>query len=380
MSKLELLTGNEAIARGAITAGCKFYSGYPITPSSEVAEEMSRLLPTVGGKFIQMEDEIAGMGAAIGASLTGIKTMTATSGPGFSLKQENLGFAIMTEIPVVIIDVMRGGPSTGMPTYPSQSDIMQAKWGTHGDHEIISLCPSSVAESFEYTIKAFNLAEQYRIPVLLMVDEIIAHMSEKVEIYNSSHYRIKNRIKTSSRKEKYKPYDTSFGKVPPLAPYGDGYRFHITGLTHDETGFPSMNAKVVQELQDRLREKVLDKLKYFSFYEERMTDDADIIIVAYGSVARSAMRAIKDARKLGIKAGLYRPITVWPFNEKRLRRYAKKCRHFLVPEMNMGQIVNEVKAALHDKNVRISQQIGQQLEELFRFLRELQYYMMKKGG
>ncbi len=355
MSKLELLTGNEAIARGAITAGCKFYSGYPITPSSEVAEEMSRLLPTVGGKFIQMEDEIAGMGAAIGASLTGIKTMTATSGPGFSLKQENLGFAIMTEIPVVIIDVMRGGPSTGMPTYPSQSDIMQAKWGTHGDHEIISLCPSSVAESFEYTIKAFNLAEQYRIPVLLMVDEIIAHMSEKVEIYNSSHYRIKNRIKTSSRKEKYKPYDTSFGKVPPLAPYGDGYRFHITGLTHDETGFPSMNAKVVQELQDRLREKVLDKLKYFSFYEERMTDDADIIIVAYGSVARSAMRAIKDARKLGIKAGLYRPITVWPFNEKRLRRYAKKCRHFLVPEMNMGQIVNEVKAALHDKNVRISQ-------------------------
>ena len=355
MSKLELLTGNEAIARGAITAGCKFYSGYPITPSSEVAEEMSRLLPTVGGKFIQMEDEIAGMGAAIGASLTGIKTMTATSGPGFSLKQENLGFAIMTEIPVVIIDVMRGGPSTGMPTYPSQSDIMQAKWGTHGDHEIISLCPSSVAESFEYTIKAFNLAEQYRIPVLLMVDEIIAHMSEKVEIYNSSHYRIKNRIKTSSRKEKYKPYDTSFGKVPPLAPYGDGYRFHITGLTHDETGFPSMNAKVVQELQDRLREKVLDKLKYFSLYEERMTDDADVIIVAYGSVARSAMRAIKDARKLGIKAGLYRPITVWPFNEKRLRRYAKKCRHFLVPEMNMGQIVNEVKAALHDKNVRISQ-------------------------
>lgn len=353
MSKLELLTGNEAVAKGAITAGCTFYSGYPITPSSEIAEEMSRLLPRVNGKFIQMEDEIAGMGAAIGASLTGAKTMTATSGPGFSLKQENLGFAIMTEIPVVIVNVMRGGPSTGMPTYPSQADVMQAKWGTHGDHEIIALCPSTVVESFEYTVKAFNLAEQYRTPVVLLIDEIIAHMSEKVEMFNPSHYRIKNRIKVSERPEKYKPYDTKFGDVPPLAPYGEGYRYHITGLTHDQTGFPSMNAKIVRDLQERLIDKIQNKMKYFSYYEERMTEDAEVIIIAYGSVARSAMRAIKDARKRGIKAGLYRPITIWPFNQKRIKRYAKKCNHFLVPEMNMGQLVHEVRSSLHGKDTKI---------------------------
>lgn len=353
MSKLELLTGNEAVTKGAITAGCTFYSGYPITPSSEIAEEMSRLLPKVKGKFLQMEDEIAGMGAAIGASLTGAKSMTATSGPGFSLKQENLGFAIMTEVPVVIVNVMRGGPSTGMPTYPSQADVMQAKWGTHGDHEIIALCPSTVVESFEYTVKAFNLAEQYRTPVVLLIDEIIAHMSEKVEIFNPSHYRIKNRIKVSQRPEKYKPYDTRFGDVPPLAPYGEGYRYHITGLTHDQTGFPSMNAKVVSDLQKRLINKIQKKMKYFSYYEERMTDDAEVIIVAYGSVARSAMRAIKDARKRGIKAGLYRPITLWPFNTKRMKRYAKKTKHFLVPEMNMGQLVHEVRSSLHGKDTKI---------------------------
>ncbi len=353
MSKLELLSGNEAIAKGAIVAGCNFYSGYPITPSSEIAEEMARLLPMNGGKFIQMEDEIAGMGAAIGASLTGAKALTATSGPGFSLKQEHIGFAIMTEIPVVIINVMRGGPSTGMPTYPAQSDVMQAKWGTHGDHSIIVLCPSSVVESFEYTIKAFNLAEQYRTPVIVLIDEVIAHMSEKVEIFSNSHYRIKNRIKPSVRPEKYNPYNVAFGSVPPLAPYGEGYRFHITGLTHDETGFPSMKARIVQDLQERLIEKIESKLKYFSFYEKYMTDDAEIIIIAYGSVARSAMKAVKDARKVGIKAGLYNPITLWPFNNKRMRRFAKKCKHFLVPEMNMGQMCHEVRSSLYGKNVNV---------------------------
>ncbi len=297
MGELELLSGNEAIARAAIVAGCRFYSGYPITPSSEIAEGMSRLLPLHGGKFIQMEDEIAGMGAAIGASLTGVKTMTATSGPGFSLKQENLGFAIMTEIPVVIVNVMRGGPSTGMPTYPSQSDVMQSKWGTHGDHEIVVLTPCSVMESFDLTVQAFNISEKYRTPVIVLTDEVIGHMSEKVEIFPASHYKTKNRIKPSVVPEKYNPYDYKFGMVPPLAPYGQGYRFHITGLTHDETGFPSMNAKIVQELQARLRNKILKNQRYFDFYEERMTDDAEVVIIAYGAVARSAMRAIKDARE-----------------------------------------------------------------------------------
>jgi len=349
MSKLELLTGNEAIARGAITAGCRFFGGYPITPSSEIAEEMSRILPQVGGKFIQMEDEIAGIASAIGASLTGVKAMTATSGPGFSLKQENLGFAIMAEIPLVVVDVMRGGPSTGMPTYPSQGDVMQAKWGTHGDHEIIVMSPTSVKESFDYTIQAFNLAEKYRIPVILLVDEVIAHMSEKVELFANSHYKTRERLKPSVRSEKYKPYDRSYSMVPPLAPYGQGYRYHITGLTHDETGFPSMNAKTVQELQTRLIHKITKNQKYFSFFEERMTEDADIIVLAYGSVARSAMRAIKDARKIGIKAGLYKPITLWPFNFRKLRKYKKKTKHFIVPEMNMGQYIHGVRNAVQDK-------------------------------
>ncbi len=354
MSHLELLTGNEAIARAAIVAGCSFFSGYPITPSSEIAEEMSRLLPLKGGKFIQMEDEIAGIGAAIGASLTGAKTMTATSGPGFSLKQEHIGFAIMAEIPIVIVNVMRGGPSTGMPTYPSQGDIMQARWGTHGDHEIIVLTPSSVSESFELTIKAFNLAEQYRTPVIVLTDEIIGHMSEKVEIFGPSHYRIKNRLKPSVPKEKYLPYDNTFGLVPPLAPYGKGYRYHITGLTHDETGFPSMNPRVVEDLQERLRNKILKKQKHFNFYEERMMEDAEYVVIAYGAVARSAMRAIKDARKAGIRAGLYRPITIWPFNYKKIEKIAKKSKRIIVAEMNLGQLIREVKNAAHKTKCKVS--------------------------
>lgn len=354
MGELELFTGNEAIARAAVVAGCRFYSGYPITPSSEVAEEMSRLLPLYGGKFIQMEDEIAGMGAAIGASLTGVKTMTATSGPGFSLKQENLGFAIMAEIPVVIVNVMRGGPSTGMPTYPAQGDVMQAKWGTHGDHEIVVLTPCSVAESFDLTVQAFNIAEKYRTPVIVLTDEVIGHMSEKVEVFPSSHYKCKNRIKPSVVPEKYNPYDTKYGMVPPLAPYGQGYRFHITGLTHDETGFPSMNAKVVKELQERLRNKIIKNHKYFDFYEERMTDDAEIVIIAYGAVARSAMRAIKDARKEGIKAGLFRPITMWPVSEKRIKKIATKSKHIIVAEMNLGQYSLEIERITKGHRCKVS--------------------------
>ncbi len=353
MSIIELMSGNDAVVKAAIIAGCRFYAGYPITPSSEIAEGMAKELPKVGGKFIQMEDEIGGIGAAIGASLTGVKSMTATSGPGFSLKQEHIGFAIMGEIPIVIVNAMRGGPSTGMPTYPSQGDVMQARWGTHGDHQIIAFVPSSVQETFEFTIKAFNYSEMYRTPVILLTDEIIAHMREKVVINEVEKYKIIDRMKPSEKPEGYKPFDTKHGLVPPLAPYGEGYRFHITGLTHDQTGFPTTNHEIVQKLQQRLQDKILKNFKNFEFYEERMVEDADIIVVAYGSVARSAMRAIKDARKDNIKVGLFRPITLWPFNYKRIKELSKKSKNFLAVEMNMGQIVGEVERAVKGVKTKV---------------------------
>lgn len=353
MSNIELMSGNDAVVKAAIMCGCKFYAGYPITPSSEIAEGMSKELPKVGGKFIQMEDEIAGIGAAIGASLTGVKSMTATSGPGFSLKQEHIGYAIMGEIPVVIVNVMRGGPSTGMPTYPSQGDVMQARWGTHGDHQIIALTPCSVQETFKLTFEAFNLSEMYRTPVILLTDEIIAHMREKVILDEAKNYKIIDRVKPSVQSEQYKPFDNKYGLVPPLAPYGEGYRFHITGLTHDETGFPTSNPNIVEKLQERLRDKILKNRKNFDWYEERMTDDAEIIVVAYGSVARSAMRAIKDARKENIKAGLFRPITLWPFNYDRIKKLSKHCKKFLVVEMNLGQIVGEVERGACGSKIKV---------------------------
>lgn len=343
MPNIELMSGNDAVVKAAIMSGCKFYGGYPITPSSEIAEGMAKELPKVGGKFIQMEDEIGGIGASIGASLTGVKSMTATSGPGFSLKQEHIGFAVMGEIPIVIVNVMRGGPSTGMPTYPSQGDVMQARWGTHGDHQIIALTPCSVQETFKLTFEAFNLSEMYRTPVILLTDEIIAHMREKVILDEAKNYKIIDRVKPSVQSEQYKPFDNKYGLVPPLASYGEGYRFHITGLTHDETGFPTSNPNTVEKLQERLRDKILKNRKNFDWYEERMVEDAEIIVVAYGSVARSAMRAIKDARRENIKAGLFRPITLWPFNYERIKKLSKKCKKFLVAEMNLGQIVGEVE-------------------------------------
>lgn len=346
MGQLELISGNDATVKAAIIAGCRFYGGYPITPSSEVAEGMARALPAVGGKFIQMEDEIAGIGATIGASLTGKKSMTATSGPGFSLKQEHIGYAVMGEIPIVIVNVMRGGPSTGLPTYPAQGDVMQARWGTHGDHEIIALAPCSVQETFKLTIEAFNLAEQYRVPVILLTDEIIAHMREKVEILDKSEYKIINRLRPSVDPANYNPFDTKHGMVPPLAPYGEGYRFHITGLAHDHTGFPTSNPEIVEKLQERLRDKILKNRKEFDWHEERLTEDAEIVVFAYGAVARSAMRAIKDARREGIKAGMYRPITLWPFASESIKKVAKKAKTILVVEMNLGQMVNEVERSV----------------------------------
>ena len=341
-SKVRLMQGNEACVEGAIIAGMKFYAGYPITPSTEIAELSAERLPLTGGKFIQMEDEIGGMAAVIGASLTGVKSMTATSGPGFSLKQENIGYAAIAEIPCVIVDVQRGGPSTGMPTSPAQGDVMQARWGTHGDHPIIALTPSSVRETFDLTIKAFNMAEKYRTPVILLMDEVIGHMREKVQLPDPSEIEIVDR-KRPGCCEEYFPYRPEEDLVPPMADFGTGYRYHVTGLVHDETGFPSNNTDDVDKLIRRLSNKIEMHKKDILLWEKEYTEDAEILILAYGCVARSAKSALKTLRKRGIKVGMYRPITIWPFPGERLRELAGKVKAIVVPEMNLGQLVLEVE-------------------------------------
>lgn len=346
---IKLMQGNEACVEGAIAAGMKFYGGYPITPSTEIAEFSAQKLPHVGGKFIQMEDEIAGIAAAIGGSLAGLKSMTATSGPGFSLKQENIGYAAIAEIPLVIVNVQRGGPSTGLPTAPAQGDIMQAKWGTHGDHPTIALCPSSVKETFDLTVRAFNLAEKYRMPVMLLTDEVVGHMREKIEIPDASDIEIIDRIKPSADDENYIPYKVREGEiVPPMAAFGDGHRYHVTGLMHDETGFPSNSTENAEKLLDRLMKKITDNLDDLMEYEEYMLEDAEYVILSYGSTARSAKSAIKALREEGIKAGLFRPITIWPFPEAQVLELSKKVKSILVAEMNLGQILLEVERIVKD--------------------------------
>ena len=341
--KIVSLSGNTVVAEAAVHAGCRFYAGYPITPSSEIAADMSRLMPRVGGVFIQMEDEIASMGAVIGASLTGVKAMTATSGPGFSLKQENIGFACIAEVPCVIVNVMRGGPSTGLPTLPSQGDVMQARWGTHGDHSMIALAPSTLTEIYWETVRAFNLAEQYRTPVVLLIDEILGHMSERVELPDPSELKIVNRVKPEASPEEYLPYATNSGHVPPMADFFTGYRYHVTGLTHDVTGFPTEDPDISQALIERLQAKIRHNLDNILKSEEADLEDAEVAILAYGSVARSARVAIAQAREVGIKAGLFRPVTLWPFPREQVLDLAGRVKGILVPEMNMGQIVGEVE-------------------------------------
>lgn len=350
--KVKLMQGNEACIDGALAAGMRFYAGYPITPSTELAELSAEKLPRVGGKFIQMEDEIAGIAAAIGASLTGKKSMTATSGPGFSLKQENIGYAAIAEIPVVIVDVQRGGPSTGLPTSPAQGDMMQAKWGTHGDHPVIALCPSSVRETFDLTVRAFNLAEKYRMPVLLMMDEVIGHMREKIEIPDASEVQIIDRNHPTCSPKEYIPYKAEKNLVPPMANFGTGYKYHVTGLVHDESGFPSNSTVVADKLIRRLVNKVELNKEDIITWEEENTEDADIIIFAYGCVARAARTAMKTLRDKGIKIGLFRPITVWPFPEERLIELSKKVKTIIAPEMNLGQMVLEVER-LCDKHTEV---------------------------
>jgi 2-oxoglutarate ferredoxin oxidoreductase subunit alpha len=349
MGKVAFLQGNEACAYGALYAGCRFFAGYPITPSTEVAEVMARELPKVGGKFIQMEDEIGAMAAVIGASLTGVKSLTATSGPGFSLKQENIGYACITEAPCVIVNVMRGGPSTGMPTGPSQSDVMQAKWGTHGDHPAICLVPSSVQELFTETVRAFNLSEKYRTPVTVMPDEIISHMRERIEIPDPGALEVINRALPSVGPDEYMPYDTRFGDVPPLASFGSGYRFHVTGLNKAEDGFPTTRPELVQREEERQLRKIEKNADDIITFEEFLLDDAEVAIVAFGTTARSARFAVREARKAGIKAGLFRIITYWPFPERQISAIAERVKAIVTPEMNLGMTYYEVMRCAEGK-------------------------------
>ncbi len=337
-----LLQGNEAIVAGALAAGCRFFAGYPITPASEISELLSVKLPQVGGTFIQMEDEIASMGAVIGASLAGVKSMTATSGPGFSLIQENLGYGCITETPCVIVDVMRGGPSTGLPTSVAQGDVQMARWGTHGDHPIIVLAVSSVADCFSITIKAFNLSEKYRSPVIILSDEVVAHTRESVVLPPSDSIRVFDRVKPDVPPEWYKPYADNNRGVPDMASFGDGYRHHVTGLVHDEKGYPTQNAQEVDSFLRRIHGKISKGFKEIQITKDYMMEDAEVCVIAYGSVARSALRAVRDARERGVKAGLIQLVTLFPFPRKTVDKYLRQCRAAVVPEMNMGQMAREI--------------------------------------
>ncbi|HEY49857.1 MAG TPA: 2-oxoacid:acceptor oxidoreductase subunit alpha [Dehalococcoidia bacterium] len=337
------MNGDVACAEGAISAGCRFFAGYPITPATEVAERMSERLPHVGGVYIQMEDEIASMNAVLGASWAGVKAMTATSGPGFSLMMENLGLGVILETPCVLVNIQRAGPSTGLPTLPAQGDMMQARWGSHGSYEIIALVPSSPQEIFDLIIEAFNLSERYRVPVLVMSDEAVGHMSEKVVIPEISPENLMSRRRPDVPPEEYLPYKADGDLVPPMAIAGEGYRFHVTGLTHDEKGYPVMTA----EAQDKLVRRLVDKIKLnrndIIKCEESDVEDAEIIVCAYGITSRIARLAVQQARNEGIRAGLLRLITVWPFAEERVKELAKQVKAFIVPEINYGQIVLEVE-------------------------------------
>lgn len=353
-SKKRLIQGNEACAEGALAAGVRFFAGYPITPSTEIAEILAEKLPPHGGHFLQMEDEIAAMAAVIGASLTGVKSLTATSGPGFSLKQENIGYAIMTEVPCVIVDVQRGGPSTGLPTAPSQGDVMQARWGTHGAHPVIALSPSSVQETFDLTVKAVNFSERFRTAVIILLDEVIGHMRESVELPDYSNVTVVNRKAPTVPPEEYLPYKPDEDGVPPMANFGEGYRYHVTGLSHDESGFPTGSSKLTNELILRLHDKIEKYKDEITITEEYMVEDADVIIFCYGCIARPARKAVKDARAAGKKVGMLRTATIWPFPDKVLLRATKNAKAVIVPEMNMGQLLEEVQKHLGCKMIKVA--------------------------
>ncbi|MCB5272498.1 MAG: 2-oxoacid:acceptor oxidoreductase subunit alpha [Candidatus Cloacimonetes bacterium] len=348
--KTIIMQGNEAVAYGALDAGVNFFAGYPITPSTEVAEILAAELPKRGGAFIQMEDEIASICAIIGASLAGAKSLTATSGPGFSLMQEGIGFAKITETPCVVVNVQRMGPSTGMPTSPAQGDIMQSRWGSHGDSPAIVLYPDSVKESYELTIRAVNLSEKYRTCVILLMDEVIGHMRESVLLPDMANVRVINRIKPTVPPHWYKHYDENQKYLSPLASFGEGYRFHVTGLTHDAHGFPTNKAGEAGEMMDRLRKKITYNIRDLVQIESHQMDDAKIAIFAAGITARSAKAAIAMARAEGIKVGLLRPLTIWPFPDEAVRKMLRDVDTVIVPELNQGQLIHEIRRLTKDKS------------------------------
>ena len=348
-----LMQGNEAVAEGAIAAGVTFFAGYPITPSTEIAEQMAKLLPRIGGTFLQMEDEIGAMGAILGASLAGAKVMDATSGPGFSLKQELIGYGACAEIPCVVVNVQRVGPSTGQPTAPSQGDVMQARWGTHGDHPIIALSPWSVRESFDLAVLSVNYAERFRTPVILLMDEIVGHLRENVKLPTAEELDIyPRRLPKKARAEGYQPFAVGEDLVPDVARFGDGYRIHVTGLLHDETGFPSGSPAVTEQLIHRLHEKINRVGEEIIHTEEHFIEDAEYAVVSYGGTARTAYEAVRAARADGIKVGFLRLKTIWPFADAAVGRLADRVRSILVAELNYGQLVGEVTRAAHGTPVR----------------------------
>ncbi len=341
-SKPALMQGNEAIAEGALAAGMRFFSGYPISPSSEIAETLSRRLPQVGGTFIQMEDEIASVSALLGASIAGIKSMTATSGPGFSLMQEGIGYAAMAETPCVIVNIQRVGPSSGVATLPAQGDVMQARYGTHGPHPMIALSPSTVSECFDVTVKAFNLAEKYRTPVVILGDSVIGHLREVVTL--PGELQVVNRERPKGPPGKIQPFETTRNDEAPAIPdFGTGYRYHITGLFHDETGFPATTPELVQRETERLVRKVEAHRDDISYVEYLYMDDAEVAVVSFGCSGRSARAAVKAARARGLKVGLVRLITIWPFQEQVIKAVAERCPRIVVAEMNLGDVANEVR-------------------------------------
>ena len=343
------LDGDHAACEGAIAAGARFSAGYPITPSTEIVERFSHRAPKIGGTFIQMEDELAASIAILGAVWGGVKAFTVTSGPGFSLMMEHIGYAAMTETPCVFIDVQRGGPSTGLPTLPAQADMMQVKWGSHGDYEIIALCPNSPQECFDLTIKAFNLAEEFRVPVMFMMDEVVGHMTEKVVIPPADEIEVVPRKHTHKSVEEYLPYGTNGDLVPEMAHAGDGYHFHVTGLTHDERGYPNMTPETQDTLVRRLQNKIRNAADRLAMFEEENLEDADVVVVSYGITSRVAQRAIDLARARGLRVGKLRLIIAWPFPDKKIAELAARVKAFVVPELNLGQMVREVERAAAGK-------------------------------
>ncbi len=345
LTGVHFLDGDHACCEGALAAGARVAAGYPITPSTEVVERFAARIPTIGGTFIQMEDELAASIAILGAVWGGVKAFTVTSGPGFSLMMEHIGYAAMTETPCVFVNVQRGGPSTGLPTLPAQADMMQARWGSHGDYEIIALCPNSPQECFDLMIQAFNLSEQYRTPVMFMMDEVVGHMTEKVVIPPAEDIRIYPRRKASKPAAEFKLFEPEEDLVPAMAHAGEGYRFHVTGLTHDDRGYPAMNATAQDKLVRRLQDKIRRAADELALYEEEGTEGADVVVVSYGITSRVAQRAIDMAHAQGLKVGKFRLKTVWPFPDAHIRRLAATSKALVVPELNCGQIVREVERA-----------------------------------